>query len=68
MRKRIKELNKNNNNNVLEDFLKEFSKDGLKNLLMKGSKELIPIVLSLLPFGGPVKTAFDVLGNIIKES
>ena len=46
---------------LVQQFLKDFSKDGLKSFLMAASKEVISEVLKLLPFGGMAKTAFDFL-------
>lgn len=47
------------------EFLADFTKDGLKIFLMNAGKEAISEVLSLLPFGGAAKVAFDFLQEAI---
>jgi len=59
-KKTIKKISKSEDSAV-QSFLKDFSKEGLKAFLMSASKEVISEVLSLLPFGGIAKTAFDFL-------
>ena len=59
-KKTIKKISKAEDSAV-QNFLKDFSKDGLKSFLMSASKEVISEVLKLLPFGGVAKTAFDFL-------
>lgn len=59
-KKAIKKISKAEDATV-QNFLKDFSKDGLKAFLMSASKEVISEVLRLLPFGGIAKTAFDFL-------
>ena len=53
-------------NDEIEEFVKDFSKDGLKALLMSAGKEAILGVLSNLPFGGIAKTAFGFLEKVVK--
>lgn len=59
-KKAIKKISKAEDATV-QNFLKDFSKDGLKSFLMSASKEVISEVLRLLSFGGIAKTAFDFL-------
>lgn len=64
-KKAIKKISKAEDTTI-QAFLKDFSKDGLKSLLMSASKEVISEVLKLLPFGGIAKTAFDFLCKSIE--
>ena len=52
---------------AVQNFLKDFSKDGLKSFLMSASKEVISEVLKLLPFGGIAKIAFDFLLRAVER-
>ena len=61
-KEKIKKIS-NSENSAVEDFLTDFSKDGLKSFLMSASKEVIVEVLKLLPFGGVSKTAFDYFSS-----
>ena len=65
-KKTIKKISKAEDKSV-QSFLKEFSKDGLKEFLMSASKEVVCEVLKLLPFGGIAKTAFDFLVRSIER-
>lgn len=51
----------------VSDFLGDFSKEGLKSFLMNATETTISSVLDILPFGGIAKTAFGLLGKIIKK-
>lgn len=55
------------NDNSVDSFLKDFTKDGLKSFLMSASREIIPEVLKLLPFGGIAGNAVEFLINVIKD-
>ncbi len=63
-KKNIKSIAKSDN--AIQSFLGDFTKEGLKKFLMSAGKEAIFSVISLLPFGGFAKTAFEFLGNVIK--
>lgn len=54
--------------NSISEFLKDFSKDGFKKFLMSASKEVISLVIPLLPFEGVAKTALGFFANIITNS
>ena len=66
VRKTIRKISRAEDSSV-QIFLKDFSKEGLKSFLTSASKEVIPEVLKLLPFGGIAKTAFDFLIKSIEE-
>jgi hypothetical protein len=55
---------------ALVDFMKDFSKDGLKTFLMKGSKETICTVLKALPLpaSGALSVAFSLLVKAMEKS
>lgn len=53
---------------ALKQFLKEFTADGLKGLLISASKEVLLYVLGLLPFGGMLKPAVNTIIRIIQNS
>ncbi len=53
-------------NSDVRSFLNDFTIEGLKNFLMSASKQAILSVISLLPFGGFAKTAFELLGKVMK--
>lgn len=59
-KKTIKKIS-NAEDTLVQDFLKDFSKEGLKSFLMSASNEVVSEVLKLLPFGGMAKTAFGLL-------
>ncbi len=61
-KKSIEELSKVEGAPVaIKDFLKDFTKDGLKEFLMTASKTGIKSVLPLIPFGEFGKVAFDFI-------
>ncbi len=43
------------------DFMADFSKESLKSFLMKGSAEVIKLILGALPFGSLAKPAINLL-------
>ena len=63
-KKKIKKIAKSDN--AINDFLSDFSKEGLKTFLMSAGKESLVSVLSCLPFVGIAKTAFGFLSGVIK--
>lgn len=63
-KKKISAIAKSDSN--IQCFLSDFTKDGLKEFLMKASKQAILSVIQLLPFGGLAKTAFEFLEKTIK--
>lgn len=67
VKKAVKKISNSEDSNV-KAFLKDFTKEGLKNFLMTASKAAICEVLPLLPFGGVAKIAFERLTKVIKES
>lgn len=56
-----------NPNNEIQNFITDFSRDGLKNFLMNASKEALLQVLPLFPFGGVAKVAFQFIENVIRN-
>lgn len=50
----------------VKNFLKDFSKDGLRSFLMSAGKEILLSVIPLLPFGGIAKTAFSLFETVLK--
>ena len=54
-------------NKDIKDFLSEFSKKGFKKFLMTASEEVVTLAISVLPFGGIAKNAFQLFGNILKK-
>lgn len=46
---------------AIQAFIKDFSEEGLKNLCMNASTEVLKLVLNLLPFGNIAKSAIGVL-------
>lgn len=57
-----------NDKKEVDNFLKNFTQDGLNSLLKSGTKELLLFVLNSLPFGGILSTAAKVLINVIKNA
>lgn len=64
-KKTVKKISKADS--AVNAFLSDFSKEGLKSFLMNASKTAISDVLSLLPFGGIAKIAFDFLVKVIES-
>ena len=64
-RKKLDDLGKSEPE--VKKLLADFTKDGVKSFLMSASKTVIPEVLSLLPFGGFVRVAFDGLTSVIQK-
>ena len=62
-KKQIKKLSKVDG--AVEEFAKDFSKDGLKNLAKKASTQLFCDVMKLLPFGGTAKIIVNELIRLI---
>ena len=56
-----------NPDNEIQNFITDFSRDGLKNFLMNASKEALLQVLPLFPFGGVAKVAFQFIENVIRN-
>lgn len=54
--------------NKLIEFSKNFTKDAMSDILKTGSKEVIKMLLQMLPFGGVASQIVDVLINIISKS
>ena len=52
----------------LADFVRDFTKDGLKAFLMSASKEVVSEVLKILPFGGIASRAFEFLAGAVERS
>lgn len=65
IKKKIKSI-AHTEDSALKALLEDFSKESLKSFLMSASKEIIPEVLGLLPFGGMAKKAFDFLLRAIE--
>lgn len=55
------------NHEEVKDFAKDFSKEGLKKLLMVASKDVIGLVLQALPMGAVTKTVFDYLFEAVMK-
>lgn len=54
-------------NHSVREFLKDFSKEGLKEFLMAASSDIIPKVLRILPVGGISKIGFNYLADLIEK-
>lgn len=65
-KKKIKSIAKADDN-IVRDFLTDFSKDGLKSFLKSVSKDIILEALKLLPFGGIAEKAIGYLINKLKN-
>ncbi len=61
-----KKLESNSVGKDIKDFLKDFSKEGLKKFLMSASKESIKLVLSFLPMGNFTNPVVDFLFSVLK--
>ena len=57
-----------NADNAIMEFVKDFTKDGLKSFVMSAGKEALQLVLSCLPFGGVAKVAFGFIERAIVNS
>lgn len=64
VKKKLKSIQRKNSG--CAEYLKDFTKDGLKDFLMIASKEVICDAIKLLPFGGVAKIAFDYLTKILE--
>lgn len=69
--KKIQELIKQDNsqkeNNAIQKILDGAVEDGLKELALNGTKEILVEVLNLIPFGGVAAKLISVLVNILKR-
>lgn len=53
--------------NIVKNFIFDFSREGLKNLAIKGSSELLKAVLSCIPFGGVAKLGVNALIKLLDD-
>lgn len=60
--------NLKNSESSVHKFIENFTEEGLKAFLMSASKEVLSEVISLLPFGGIAKVAFNTLAKVIEKS
>ena len=71
-RKALMELSekytKQEDKNALSNILNGALEDGLKGLMINGTKTLIVEVLKLLPFGGITATIFNYIADVIERS
>ncbi len=63
VKKKLKRIAQSDNE--VQEFLKDFTKDGLKSFLMHAGKGALSVVLSLIPFGGVAGIAFKAIANVI---
>ena len=55
-----------NSDSAINEFVNDFTKEGLKTFLMSAGKEAIVSVISCLPFGGIANNAFGFLKRAIE--
>jgi hypothetical protein len=66
--KSLKELAKSEKEeNAIQKILSGSLEDGVKDIIISGSKELLPELLKLIPFGGVASKAIELLIKVISK-